>query len=172
MDNLVFRAPPGLVRYMRVFAAVAACITVGLAAIAYFRVTPLIVVLLLPFTAGLVTALWANVTYPRAFTECSPDGIRASGLFGFRIRNCPWTEVDKISVVNGAGSSTSIMVTRHDGSRFRLGVPSRLADRAPPLSPGCVRQSIKGTPGATCAVGGASTTVYLSADPVDGEPNV
>ena len=124
MDNLVFRAPPGLVRYIRVFAVVAACITVGLAAIAYFRLTPLIVVLLLPFTAGLVTALWANVTYLRAFTEFSPDGIRARGLFGFRIRNCPWTEVDKISVVNGAGSSTSIMVTRHDGSRFRLGVPS------------------------------------------------
>jgi hypothetical protein len=43
---------------------------------------------------------------------------------------------------------------------------------APPLSPGCVRQSIKGTPHATCAIGGASTTVYISAGPVNSEPNV
>ena len=43
---------------------------------------------------------------------------------------------------------------------------------APPLSPGCVRQSMNGTPGATCAVGGASTTVYISAGPVNSEPYV
>jgi hypothetical protein len=42
---------------------------------------------------------------------------------------------------------------------------------APPLSPGCVRQSMTGTPHATCAVGGATTTVYISADPVNSEPN-
>ena len=43
---------------------------------------------------------------------------------------------------------------------------------APPLSPGCVRQSMNGTPGATCAVGGASTTLYISAGPVNSEPYV
>jgi hypothetical protein len=43
---------------------------------------------------------------------------------------------------------------------------------APPLSPGCVRVSMSGTPGATCAVGGASTTVYISAGPVNSEPHV
>jgi hypothetical protein len=43
---------------------------------------------------------------------------------------------------------------------------------AQPLSPGCVRESINGTPGATCAVGGASTTVYIGAGPVNSEPHV
>ena len=124
MDNLVFRVPPDQLRYTRVGAAVLASVTVVLAAIAYFRPSALIGVLTFSFALGLVMALWANVTSPRAFTECSPDGIRARGLLGFRIRSCPWAEVDKISVVDGSRGTSTIMVTRHDGSRFRLGVPS------------------------------------------------
>jgi hypothetical protein len=43
---------------------------------------------------------------------------------------------------------------------------------APPLPPGCARQSVNGTPHATCSVGGASTTLYISAGPVNSEPHV
>jgi hypothetical protein len=43
---------------------------------------------------------------------------------------------------------------------------------APPLSPGCARQSTNGTPHTSCVAGGASTTVYISAGPVNSEPHV
>jgi hypothetical protein len=42
---------------------------------------------------------------------------------------------------------------------------------APPIPPGCVRVSLNGTPGANCAVGGAATTVYISAGPTNSAPD-
>jgi hypothetical protein len=43
---------------------------------------------------------------------------------------------------------------------------------APPVPPGCVRSSLNGDPHATCEVGGANVTVFISAGPADSAPKV
>jgi len=75
------------------------------------------------FGVGFLGALWVTVASPLEFTECSPDGIRARGL-GFRVRSCPWADVEKMAKADAGGGGTIIRVTRSDGSRFNLGVPS------------------------------------------------
>jgi hypothetical protein len=43
---------------------------------------------------------------------------------------------------------------------------------APPVPPGCVRSSLNGDPHATCEVGGASVTVFISSGPAASAPKV
>ena len=73
-------------------------------------------------SAGLVAliGLWALVMYIRAFTECTPTGIRTRGLAG--TRECRWADVAAI-VARPYGRTTTVMLTTTAGGRFRLGAP-------------------------------------------------
>jgi hypothetical protein len=124
MDDLLFRITPRQLRGVRVYTAVLALVTVGLAALAHFRLGLGTYLQALTIVTGVccLLALWASFAYAGAFTQCSPDGIRIRGLFGVRTYNCPWTQIAKIGLLDWQGS-TRIEVTRRDGSRFRLGVP-------------------------------------------------
>jgi hypothetical protein len=124
VDTLVFRITPGQLRYVRILTVVFAIIAAGLCVGADYRPASLFTVLAFCFGVGFLGALWVTIASPLQFTECSPDGIRARGL-GFRLRSCPWAEVEKISKVINKGAT--IRVTRRDGSRFTLGVPSSTA---------------------------------------------
>jgi hypothetical protein len=67
-----------------------------------------------------MVCLYYGLAYTFGFTECSPYGIRARGVF--RSTSCPWAEVAKITV--GGGRAKRVVVTRHGGSRFELAIPS------------------------------------------------
>jgi len=67
-----------------------------------------------------LVVLWTYVMYVRAFTECTPDGIRTRGLGGKRW--CPWPQVADIAVRLNPGSRL-VVVTTKDGVRFWLGAP-------------------------------------------------
>jgi hypothetical protein len=71
--------------------------------------------------AGLVALIgaWAYVMYARAWTECTPAGIRTRGLGG--LRQCSWPQVADIAIRPGTG--TTIRVTTVGGTQFLLGVP-------------------------------------------------
>lgn len=69
--------------------------------------------------AGLI-CLYASIAYARAFTECTPAGLRTRGLAG--TRTCPWAEVRTIAP-RVYRQTTTVMVTTVHGTRFRLGVP-------------------------------------------------
>lgn len=131
MDNLLFRITTRQLRGLRVSAVALVAITAGLATVAHSRPSVPTLGYLLAFAVSLLLVLWVNVTSLRAFTECSPKGVRARGLFGTGIRSCPWAEVSDISLVSQR-MTTMIIVIRRDGSRFRLGVPRdspAMADR-------------------------------------------
>lgn len=69
---------------------------------------------------GTLIGTWAYVMYTRAFTECSPAGIRTRGLTGQT--QCPWTQVARIEL-RPYGQTITMMVTTTSGTRFRLGAP-------------------------------------------------
>ena len=91
-------------------------------------------VLLLAWTSG---ALWGWVVVcglfellllyqcfaaARAFTRCTPAGIRTRGMG--RARECPWPEVDDIAPrFSGGGNTVRVMVKTASGTSFPLGVP-------------------------------------------------
>jgi hypothetical protein len=82
---------------------------------------------------NLLVFLYENVMYTRAFTECTPVGIRTRGLAG--IRQCPWRQVRDISCQR-RGGGTNVIVTTIDGTRFRLGAPvDRISMRDPDFAP-------------------------------------
>ncbi|MBO0822235.1 MAG: hypothetical protein J2P27_00050 [Actinobacteria bacterium] len=124
MARMLFQLTLRQLRGLRLFTVGLAAVTVGLAAISLFQhgMKTTILTYTSAFALSFLLALWTCVTSPWAFTECSPDGIRVRGLFGLGIRNCPWEQVASIEVVQERATDM-IMVTRHDGSRFRLGVP-------------------------------------------------
>ena len=122
MGSLLFRITPRQLRGLRISTLALVVITVVLAAIAHLRRSEPILVYAIAAAGTLPLILWINVTSAWAFTECSREGIRARGLFGVGVRNCRWADVSDIRVVTER-TTTTIMVTRHDGSRFRLGVP-------------------------------------------------
>jgi hypothetical protein len=64
--------------------------------------------------------LYSWVAYARAFTECTPAGLRTRGLGG--LTECSWPGVSDI-VLRPHGRTVTVMVTTTTGTRFRLGVP-------------------------------------------------
>jgi Bacterial PH domain len=60
------------------------------------------------------------VVHARAYTECTPAGIRTRGLAG--TRECRWEEVADIVAQPYRGAAFIMVVTR-SGRRFRLGAP-------------------------------------------------
>jgi len=69
---------------------------------------------------GTVTVLWSYAVYARAFTQCSPAGIRTRGLSG--ATECPWAQVASIEL-RPYKQTVTVMVTTASGVRFRLGAP-------------------------------------------------
>jgi hypothetical protein len=90
-------------------------VIVGLAALVLALMRPLAAVWL---GIAELLVLWAYVMYARAFTECTPDGIRTRGLGGQR--QCSWPQVANIRL---HPRSRLVVVTTRDGRRFWLGVP-------------------------------------------------
>jgi hypothetical protein len=81
--------------------------------------------LTIAFGAGFSTLalLFCYGVYLKAFTKCTPAGIRTRG---FRNRKCSWSEVRNISLQedsNPNATNYSVMVTTTGRKRFRLGVP-------------------------------------------------
>jgi hypothetical protein len=70
VESLVFRVPPGQLRYSPIAAAVLRVIAAGLGAVAYFRPSPLIGMLTFGFGLGFAAGLWVAPASPREFTEC------------------------------------------------------------------------------------------------------
>lgn len=60
------------------------------------------------------------VMYARAFTECTPAGLRTSGLAG--LRKCAWPQVADIGP-DPRSPNAFIVVTKTSGERFWLGAP-------------------------------------------------
>jgi len=85
------------------------------------------------FSWGLAAAIgvpllgWALLRYKRAFTECSPAGIRSRGLS--REWQCDWADVREIAIrrsSNPRGPNTyTVIVTTVSGDRLLLGMPVR-----------------------------------------------
>lgn len=69
---------------------------------------------------GALIGLYAYIAYARAFTECTPAGLRTRGLGG--LQECPWSGVSDASL-RPHGRTATVMVTTTSGTRFRLGVP-------------------------------------------------
>ena len=69
---------------------------------------------------GGLICLYATMAYARAFTECTPAGLRTRGLA--RTRECPWADVRALAP-HVYRQTTTVMVTTAGGTRFRLGVP-------------------------------------------------
>jgi hypothetical protein len=68
---------------------------------------------------------WVLLRYKRAFTECSPAGIRSRGLT--REWRCDWANVREVAIrrsVNPRGPDTyTVLVTTGGGDRLLLGMP-------------------------------------------------
>lgn len=60
------------------------------------------------------------VTFARAFSECTPAGIRTRVFV--RLTAYPWSQVADVSV-RQIRTTAKVMVTTVDGSRFMLGAP-------------------------------------------------
>lgn len=69
---------------------------------------------------NVLIGLYENVAYTRAFTECTPAGVRTRGLAG--TRRCPWPHVGGIACQRRAGG-VIVIVTTTSGAYFRLGAP-------------------------------------------------
>jgi hypothetical protein len=89
--------------------------------------------------------------------------------------------LEKIPGVTVAGTYTDSL--GRTGTALRLGSSTFVVDSgngrvlaeltgAPPIPPGCVRSSLAGDTHATCEVGGASVTVFISAGPAASAPKV
>jgi PASTA domain len=89
--------------------------------------------------------------------------------------------LEKIPGVTVAGTYTDSL--GRTGTALRLGSSTFVIDSgngqilaelggAPPVPPGCVRSSLTGDPHATCEVGGANVTVFISAGPAATAPKV
>lgn len=134
-DYLRFRATPKQCRGSIAVTITLAAVAAGLAALAHWRFGFQTALQGWDITVavGCLGFVWVSIALPLAFTELSPNGIRARGLAG--PRNCPWPQVATIEVETIRGTRT-IVVTRHDRSRFRrsrfrLTVP---ADRPPVMA--------------------------------------
>jgi hypothetical protein len=70
---------------------------------------------------------WVLLRYKRAFTECSPSGIRSRGL-GPEWR-CDWAHVREIAIRRSSNprgpDSYTVIVTTASGDRLQLGMPVR-----------------------------------------------
>jgi hypothetical protein len=73
--------------------------------------------------AGFVVlvGIWAYLMYSRAYTECTPAGIRTFGLGG--LRSYPWPLVTDIRIRYGGYGIATVRVTTVGGNRFYLGAP-------------------------------------------------
>ena len=69
---------------------------------------------------NMITYLYENIMYTRAFTECTDSGILTRGLAGNRV--CSWPHVREITCRTRVWG-TDVLVTTVSGARFRLGVP-------------------------------------------------
>jgi hypothetical protein len=89
--------------------------------------------------------------------------------------------LEKIPGVTVAGTYTDSL--GRTGTALSLGSSTFVVDSsdgqilaelggAPPVPPGCVRSSLTGDPHATCEVGGANATVFISAGPAASAPKV
>ena len=89
--------------------------------------------------------------------------------------------LERIPGVTVAGTYTDSL--GRTGTALRLGSSTFVVDSgtgqvlaelngAPPVPPGCVRSSLTGDPHATCEVGGAGVTVFISAGPAASAPKV
>jgi hypothetical protein len=74
---------------------------------------------------GAPSVAWVLLRYKRAFTECSPAGIRSRGLT--REWRCDWAHVREIAIrrsVNPRGPDTyTVVVNTVGGDRLLLGMP-------------------------------------------------
>jgi hypothetical protein len=127
VDVLTFRPTRTQVRYLTL-------LTVGLGLLAA-------VILLIRYAAGISLpdrvyncgvaaaictplAGWVLLRYARAFTECSPAGIRSRGLT--REWQCKWEYVREVAVRASTARSQrtyTVILTATDGGRLRLGMP-------------------------------------------------
>ena len=76
--------------------------------------------------ACLLITAWCAVWCARAFTECTPGGIRSRGLG--REWRCGWHEVSQIAVRPGRrGPTRTLSLITTDGRRLALGAPVAVA---------------------------------------------
>lgn len=86
------------------------------AGLVFGRLVPALAFLGIPFAVAGFFAMTARFS----FTTVSEEGIRTR-MYIFRPRSCPWPQVADIDV--RPGRTTTVRVTRTDGTRFLLGVP-------------------------------------------------
>lgn len=117
MEDLRFTVEPSQLRGLRIYTAVAAAAAVALAA-AWGLSRSSGPVGMLALVAGLSAALGAYswAAYARAFTECTPAGLRTRGLGG--LRESTWPRITDIGL-RPYGRTVTIMVTTADGGRRR-----------------------------------------------------
>src|SRR5215472_164997 len=53
--------------------------------------------------------LWLCIRDARAFTECTPDGIRTRGTDG--LRQCPWPQVANIAIRSYGRGKVVVVIT-------------------------------------------------------------
>jgi hypothetical protein len=127
---LIFRATGRQIGYLAIAVAVLALVAAAILVPHYeagFGQSSVV------FGWGLATAIsaptvgWVLLRYKRAFTECSPAGIRSRGLT--REWRCDWAHVRDIAIrrsVNPRGPDTyTMVVTTVGGDRLQLGMPVR-----------------------------------------------
>lgn len=150
VDKLLLRHKPEVLRSGSVLTGVLAAVAAGLAARAFLRPGPLIGGWTILVAGCFLVMLAADVWRRRAFTECSTDGIRTNGPFGFGSQRCSWAEVDTIWEGEvGDSDTTVIRLTRRDGSYFDLdGVP----DGSGPIIAYWREATAEGVPGRPAAV--------------------
>jgi hypothetical protein len=125
-DGLIFRLTARQKRTQRVIAAVAAPAAAALAGLGIAADKYVIGYVLMLAAAGALAAACTGLNNARAFTECTPTGLRARTVLG-RLREWPWPQVANISVkeVTGRpGPYRAVMVTTTAGRRTRLAVPT------------------------------------------------
>ena len=129
-DCLRFHATSKQCRGSATGTVILAAVAVGLAALAHWRFGfgSVLQEWDIAVAVAFLGQLWVSITLPLAFTELSPNGIRARGFT--RLRDCPWPEIADIKVRPLRGTR-SVIVTRRDRSHFRLAVPT---DRGPFMS--------------------------------------
>jgi hypothetical protein len=123
VDELVIRTTPDQLRGLRKVLVVVAAFTIILipgAVLADGSLGTRLDVLAAAGGISSLALLWVYSAYSRAFTECSPAGIRTRSLGG--LTECPWTGVAKIALCP-RGQTVTVMVTTTNSTRFRLGTP-------------------------------------------------
>jgi hypothetical protein len=120
VEDLRFTVERSQLRGLRIYTAVAAAAAVALAAA--WELSRSGQAGMLALVAGLGAALGAYswAAYARAFTECTPAGLRTRGLGG--LRESTWPRITDIGL-RPYGRTVTIMVTTAGGGRFRLGAP-------------------------------------------------